>query len=320
MKKDENYSCLFFYNIHGLICDNIEIQLSELHNLYISFDENKIHRFFNEIVRTITGTAQYDLAISSKKFVWSEFVFPKTENYDRTHAWFLKASTIASNAFWLVKDNAIRFNTGHLSYGDDSQITVKSNTVSSHYSNCLGNKSDTNYSQNEIIKALKYFDFLFNITLNKIGGSLDHTGAEANRINRAYYFIDLARKTYDIGTKVSLHCSALECLFSVATTELRHRLSETIANFLGEEYEEKRNLYEQIKEIYDLRSSVTHGSGINKKLFKNNEESLNRIGMNCDNIVRDCLSKIINDGELKKIYFENNNETINNYFTELIFK
>lgn len=317
---NKNCECIFFNNIHGLNTESREMLLSKRFKLIISHDDEKINKFFIPEVLGIIGRAQYELSTTMKKFVWTKFTFPKVENYERTHAWFLKASTIISNAFWLVKDNSIRFNTGHLSYSDGISITVKSNTVNSHYSNCLGNKDLVTYSNDEIVEALKYFDFLFSITLNKEKGSLDHTGAEANRINRAYYFIDLARKTYDIGTKVSLHCSAFECLFSVATTELRHRLSETIANFLGENFEEKKKYYEQIKEIYDLRSSVTHGSGINKKLFKNNEVSLNNIGINCDNIIRQCFRKIISDDGLKELYFENDNNKIGSFFTDLILK
>ncbi len=40
----------------------------------------------------------------------------------------------------------------------------------------------------EVIEALNHFDFLFGITLDKENAGLDHTSAEANRINRAYYF------------------------------------------------------------------------------------------------------------------------------------
>lgn len=320
MENKENYKCIFFNNVHGLEMENLEVLLSKEYKMIISYDQEKIDQFYIPEVQIIAGKAQYELATNLKKFIWSEFIYPKNEDFEKLQAWMLKASTIISNAFWLVKDNAIRFNTGHLSYTDGISITVKSNTVNSHYSNCLGNKSTINFSKDEIVEALKYFEFIFGITLNKEKGGLDHTGAEANRINRAYYFIDLARKSYDIGTKVSLHCSAFECLFSVATTELRHRLSETIANFIGANFEEKKEYYEQIKEIYDLRSSVTHGSGINKKLFKNNEESLNRIGMNCDNIMRKCYQKIITDENLKELYFENNNEKIGSFFTDLIFK
>lgn len=320
MEKKENYKCIFFNNVHGLNSEKIEMLLSKRFKLIISHDEKKIDKFYTPVVLTIAGRAQYELAVSLKKFVWAQFTFPADEDFERTHSWFLKASTIISNAFWLVKDNSIRFNTGHLSYTDDKLITVKSNTVNSHYSNCLGNKDVITYSTDEIVEALKYFDFLFGITLNKEKGGLDHTGAEANRINRAYYFIDLARKTYDIGTKVSLHCSAFECLFSVATAELTHRLSETIANFIGENFEEKKDYYKQIKGIYELRSSVTHGTGINKKLFNNNEEGLNKIGSNCDNIMRLCLRKIISDESLKELYFENNSEKIGAFFLDLIFK
>ncbi|HBD25775.1 HEPN domain-containing protein [Flavobacterium sp.] len=318
MKSTENFKCIFFNNIHGLESENIELLLSEKYHLIISHEEKKINKFFNPHVINIVGRAQLELGLSLKKFVWTEFDYPKEENYELIHAWFLRTSTIISNAFWIVKDNSIRFNTGHLSYFDDKSITVKSNTTHSQYSNCLGKKNITNFNNNEIIEALNYFDFLFGITLNKENGELDHTSAEANRINRAYYYIDLARKSYDIGTKVSLHCSAFECLFSVDNIELSHRLSETVAYFLGENFERRKEIYKQMKEIYGLRSTVTHGSGIKKELFKNNEENLNRIGINCDSLMRNCIRKIIANENLKKLYFENNTENIRVYFIDLV--
>lgn len=168
----------------------------------------------------------------------------------------------------MIKDNSVRFNIGHLKYTDDLTLTVHSNFVNSLFSNCIAKKNVTKFSKEEIIDALIYFDFFFNLTLNSNEDKFENTHAEVNRINRAFYFVDLARKNFDIGTKVSLYCSAFECLFSVAATELRHRLSETIANFLGKDIATKKILYEDVKSIYDLRSSLAHGSGINKKLIK----------------------------------------------------
>jgi len=320
MNTIENYKCIFFNNIHGIESENMEMLLSEKYHLIISHDEKKINKFFNSHAINITGKAQYELSLSLKKFVWAEFDYPKDENYELAHAWFLRASTIISNAFWIVRDNSIRFNIEHLSYTDEKSITIKSNTTDSQYSNCLGKKDVIKFTNDEVIEALNHFDFLFGITLDKKNAGLDHTSAEANRINRAYYFIDLARKSYDIGTKVSLHCSAFECLFSVDNVELAHRLSETVAYFLGENFEERKEIYKQMKEIYGLRSNVTHGSGIKKDLFKNNEENLNRIGINCDSLMRNCIRKIVSNESLKNLYFQNNTEKIRTYFVDLVLR
>lgn len=319
MTKTTPFKCTFFNNVHGLETDPVNIELSHDHNLHIISDEVIINKIFNEPLKLIVGRAQYQLAMDLKKFVFTTFKLPDDKNFDLVHAHLLTLSTLVSGAFWLVKDNAIRFNTGHFICEKDDILVVKSNTADGLYSDCHGNKITVYYNQAELIEALKYFEFIFNITLNKEQGTIKHTTSSANRINRAYYFIDLARKSFDIGTKISLHCSAFECLFSVSNAELRHRLSETIANLLGENTADKIELYKLVKEIYDLRSSVTHGSGVNKTFTNNNENKLKIVGTNCDNIMRKCLQKIISNNDLKDLYFRNNSEEIGNYFTDSLF-
>jgi hypothetical protein len=87
------------------------------------------------------------------------------------------------------------------------------------------------------------------------------THAEANRIVRIF-FIDLARQSFEIGTKTSLLCPAFECLLSTDKAGPTHRLSETIAFFLEKDLNTKKRNLSKNKKNYSVRSCVTHGTGL----------------------------------------------------------
>lgn len=261
------YWCTFLNDIHGIKLKTEQLFLSEDRGLVISNDENFLNDFYGPETLFIIGVAPYNTSMRLKTYIQTYFSVNK-EGFmpDKVLSYLLRTCTVFSNALWLVKDNSVRFNVGHLKYVDEAVISIKSNFYYSLYKNSLGKKDVTEFSQEEVIKAISYFNFILQLEAPFAEGEINH--AETNRIIRAFYFIDLARKNLDIGTKVSLHCSAFECLFSVSAAELRHRLSETIANYLGTDAQTRRKIYEDVKIIYDLRSTVTHGSGISKDLIK----------------------------------------------------
>lgn len=316
-----NYKCTFLNTINGVDIDIDSVLLHDKLQLLIGTNTKTITDFYDLATKHITGIGEYENSLNVKCFIHNSFSVPKDQLKESEILNYLMwTCTIFSNALWMIKDSSVRFNIGHLKYTDGVILTVHSNFIDSIYSNSIGQKDVINFSKQEIESALTYFDFFFKVTTQTDEKKIISTHAEANRIERAYYFIDSARKSFDIGMKTSLYCSAFECLFSVSATELRHRLSETIANFLGTNKETKKVLYEELKNIYDLRSSVTHGSGISKKLINNNGQKLNGLGKTCDEIMRKCFVKIINDNELTKLYIENNNDKLSAYLTDLIFQ
>ncbi len=315
-----NYICTLLNSIHGFEMEMEEFELG-VYDLKVTTKKELINNFFDALTLRITGQSQFQSTRKLKTFIHNQFEIPKTKLNEKTLlAYLLKTSTIFSNALWMVKDNSVRFETGHLKFTDNNVLTIHSNALSSLYSSSIGEKTITKFSKQEINHAKEYFKFFFELTFTEEENKPKNSHAEVNRIIRAYYFMDLARINFDIGTKVSLYCSSFECLFSVSNGELRHRLSETIANFLETDFEQKKVVYNKVKAIYDLRSSVTHGSGIPKKLITNDALKLNELGRNCDEILRRCLTKIVADIELVEIYLENKNENIAEYFMDLNFR
>jgi len=82
--------------------------------------------------------------------------------------------------------------------------------------------------------------------INKIGLAVTRWNSAADRLTEEDRLID--------------YWVALESLFVPDTTqELRYRTALRIAAFLGENGLERKQIYEQMKESYDLRSEIVHG-------------------------------------------------------------
>lgn len=109
-------------------------------------------------------------------------------------------------------------------------------------------------------------------------------------------------------------------MLSTDKAGLTHRLSETIANFLEKDLNTKKRNLSKNKKNYSVRSCVTHGTGLEKKLMTNDSEKLKEIGNNCDDIMRRCSIKIIKDVKLTDRYIRNDKIEIQNYFMDLNFK
>lgn len=313
--------CTFLNNVHGLSLNFSEsLKIIEEYSLELSVDSKKITDFYDKTTQSIIGISQFQNTNRVKTFLYTTFEVPEEKlNEAEVTAYLLEVSTHLSTSCWLIKDSSIRFEIGHFKYTDDIKLSIHSNFTNSLFTNHLGEKTNTAFNLEELTKAIVFNKFLLDLHYSSENDSLS-THASANRFKRAFYFVDLARRSFDIGTKVSIFCSALECLFSVAQSELKHRLSETIANFLEDDFTAKKEIYSKVKQLYDLRSSVTHGAGIKKKLINNDLEKLKNLALNCDNIVRRCLTKLILQDELKKLYLDDDNNHINEFLLDLNFK
>lgn len=80
----------------------------------------------------------------------------------------------------------------------------------------------------------------------------------------ASVYIALARGQASIPMKLLLYCSAAEALVANSETELSHRVAERMASLLGNNTEERVDIYSNIKLGYDTRSKVAHGALIKK--------------------------------------------------------
>ncbi len=113
--------------------------------------------------------------------------------------------------------------------------------------------------------------------------------------------------------KIANYCAAFETMFTTENMELSHKLAERSAYFVKEEFD-KLTTYKQLKKAYGIRSKLTHGASIEKKLV----DELPEISIKTDRILRTAFLKIINDEKLIEL-FDSSNDRIDAFFESLIF-
>jgi hypothetical protein len=109
---------------------------------------------------------------------------------------------------------------------------------------------------------------------------------------------------------------ALECLFSPGGAEIKHKLSERAALFLHDSLEERRKLFDDLRNIYDLRSTLVHGS--EPKASKLDEGKSRYIMMRLESIVQGVLKKILMNSDLTQIFSQKRDKR-EAFFADLLF-
>lgn len=136
-----------------------------------------------------------------------------------------------------------------------------------------------------------------------------------DKISKSFNFIHNARASSILPERITNYISFFECLFSDSAPEISHRVSERVALYLANEFDERIMIYNKLKEAYDIRSKFIHGDDLNKK--NDNASSLKEISCLLDNYARIILNKILN-GDYA--IFSKNNKDLTMFFNELIFK
>lgn len=234
---------------------------------------------------------------------------------------FLGTGQLALMSLWLVKDNSVNMDTGFLITDVPSPpyTAVASNVWSARFSNSSGGFEATHFSREELKEAAR----LLTIWLGpqeklNLGDDADLAlFGSAGRLNRLIYFVQAARAQNRRPMKIALYCTCLETLFSTDSDELRHKLSERVARVLGQDPTKRREIYDQVRRAYDIRSAVIHGDVLTKKY--RNSNALEQCSAMCDQLLRRAITKILLDADLLKT-FSGRKGTLNAFFTELIFE
>lgn len=225
-------------------------------------------------------------------------------------------------ALWLVKDNSIKSDLGHLIYNSDDGLKIHSNLIHTTYSNCLGKFEKVHFSKEELLIAIELFPIIIvNMTSEEKSHSTTiNLSTKVTRLARAIYFLQSARSSIDLGTKLTHYCSILESIFSVSSSELKHRLSETVSLFLASEKDERLTIYKTLQNAYDIRSAIVHGDGVHSKYLKNNNALLVETVQYTDEIIRRSFRKIIASESLYDLFTIKTKDDIVNFNQSLIFK
>lgn len=229
---------------------------------------------------------------------------------------FLRQVQYFTLQLWKIKDNNVYVRDGFLlaykkNYEDGCTYKASLSEIFS-YSTC--EQKESIFTDYEILTAVCDFipPTLKDYGEASLGGKLTNSDhflkiKGTNRIKRAYYFIGAARNSSILPMKIVSYCTALECLFTIGTSEINHKIAERVAIMLGTSEESKKDLFRLIKEAYNYRSSLVHG-----QYLKTTEGKLADISKGLDNVLRDLITTNHN------IFLKNDNE-MEDYFLGLLF-
>jgi hypothetical protein len=197
-----------------------------------------------------------------------------------------------SNALWFLKDNSVTPNFACIS--SDQPINPEPLSRNVYYTTATGSYNIVQFSQEEINKAMEWYQLLDNLVFKVASETIDQTNSLTNMYNyirfdipsfqRAFFFLDEARKSGFLPAKIASYISVLETLFAVKGDNT-HKTAERTAVLIGNSDDERIQIYDDVSKIYDIRSKYVHGSEINDKKYK----TLADISFKADEIVRNVL-------------------------------
>ena len=130
------------------------------------------------------------------------------------------------------------------------------------------------------------------------------------RFGRAFYHIQGARHSKDLGMKLVDYCTAAESLFLSSSGELMHQLSERISCFNEKPGVSRIETYRRFKRAYNFRSRVVHGAAIAAKDLT----VLKELSSVCDDLLRRALRRLLDNKKLQQV-FESGDDKFDDFFS-----
>jgi Apea-like HEPN len=143
-----------------------------------------------------------------------------------------------------------------------------------------------------------------------------HVAEKFSRVGNAAAFYRNGYNSDNADLALISFTTCLESLFSTVEQELSFRLSLRVATFLADENAKRKQLFEEAKDVYRIRSKVVHGA----KIHKDSETAaiilVDGVLPNAERLARKCLAKVL-EMQVENIF--ENSEKLNELFEELIF-
>lgn len=194
---------------------------------------------------------------------------------------------------WSLRDNCIYVRDGFL-YTYTNRIadgcTFKA-SVSLMNTFAAGQYNATIFTEKELIaQAIDLPNFLIDdvykgTAIYKNATQFQHyKSSELSRKELAAVYVAMARKEAIVPMKILMYCSAMEALVASSTMEISHQVAERVALLIGQNKDERCQIYSDIKKGYDTRSKIAHGD-----YLKKNESIIEEEAKKLDNYLRQIL-------------------------------
>lgn len=230
---------------------------------------------------------------------------------------FLVRSQVFLLALWLIRDNCGNSGTAFFYVtNDDGSDNGLSERHSDYYFTAECTLVSATFTRTELDRAIAFARQLDTI-IPKVARALEAgrpTGLlHASRLARCLYFTQAARGADDPAVKAAFYCMCFETLFSTDRTQISRRVSQRTALFVGDNDTEVWAIHDNIRELYDFRSTVVHGSPIG-------DEGALRAGVILgDACLRTAILKILNDPTLLALFNQNDESAVREFFTRRPF-
>lgn len=224
--------------------------------------------------------------------------------------YLLRLAQFLTHNLWEVKDNNVYVRDGFLivynNNFDDGYSYKASLSAIFTYSNL--EKKESLFKDDELRSAISKYELILFSDFNDQGKwpqsdpLLKAMGSK--RLDRALFFIVMARMMSILPIKILSYCTALECLFTIGSSEINHKISERTAILLGDTREKRIKIYTLIKTAYKYRSELIHG-----QYLKGTDDDLAAISMGLDDVLRQLISNrynifLKNDEEMEAIFLD----------------
>ena len=230
----------------------------------------------------------------------------------------LRKLQLFCSLLWLSKDCCVSTGDGYVfvgsSYVSKYNIYTHTNRYTKEFYNSLGERKVEQIRIRERREVCRNMNELFENT--EISDCSDARQllidfSNSDKLSRALYLTDKARSYSLPNDRIAEFIVVLESLFCCQASEIAHRLSERVACFLGDS-RNKLATYKTIKEAYNYRSKVVHGS---TKIKEEKYDDLTKISGEIEGIVKAVLTSLKVDEPL--LTFKDEGE-INDHFMEII--
>jgi hypothetical protein len=262
------------------------------------------------------GRMEFEGIQNSEAAVW--FFIPNEEPLPSPRHYLFERLGLVKlflNMLWAVKDCSVNCKLGFLQWHSGDTTGYESNSLGRLYSKASGKVDDTIFSAQEVKRAQALM-----LDFAKTGGyERQQSTALIKGNSRLAIFLhhtEAARAAGDLALRIMHSCSGLESLLSTTTSELSHQLSERAALLTASIPEEQRQVFLEMKTVYDIRSKVAHGSTLKGRSLN----ELASISSKLDSLLRSIFSRVLEDSDLLELFSKGTDDEINSRFVSLLFR
>lgn len=311
---------------------NLEVEkvlnrgINVINGIRLSNSKSRLDTYIDDFFKTLAGKLEVD-ELYDKPFLYYEGNISSDIDIDNGEQRlkfldrYLRLAQTFSNYLWIIKDNSVTVQQGflYIKTPDGKPHSMTSNMRTPVFFNAKTESIKTKFTHEELNEIANSLWGMKHENLDKENDEISNViNTQSNRIERFDYFLQTTRTQTHLPNKIAMYCTLLETLLSTDKDEITHKIAERLARIIGKTYEERIEIFTFVKQAYAVRSSAVHGDKISRK-YKDIQK-LKELSAMFDNYVRELYLYILSDEQVKKLYREDNNENLNEWFKEITLK